>query len=121
MNRYPLWKYLIVLVALIFGILYTIPNIFGQAPAVQISSANVARKIDESMLSRVEQVLKQNNIPFTSSQLQVNGSVGTIRVRVESPSIQLQAKSAIEKALNTNPAEPDYCLLYTSRSPRDRG
>lgn len=119
MNRYPLWKYLIVLVALIFGILYTIPNIFGQAPAVQISSANVARKIDESMLSRVEQVLKQNNIPFTSSQLQVNGSVGTIRVRVESPSIQLQAKSAIEKALNTNPAEPDYvvALNLLSASP----
>lgn len=110
MNRYPLWKYLIVLVSLIFGLLYTIPNIFGQTPAVQISSANVARKVDETMLARVEQVLKQNDIPFTSSQFQTNGSVGTIRVRVDSPNIQLQAKTALEKALNTNLAEPDYVV-----------
>lgn len=110
MNRYPLWKYLIVLVSLIFGLLYTVPNIFGQTPAVQISSANVARKVDETMLARVEQVLKQNDIPFTSSQFQTNGSVGTIRVRVDSPNTQLQAKTALEKALNTNPAEPDYVV-----------
>lgn len=110
MNRYPLWKYLIVLVSLIFGLLYTVPNIFGQTPAVQISSANVARKVEEEMLARVEQILKQNDIPFTSSQFQSNGSVGTIRVRVDSPNTQLQAKTALEKALNTNPAEPDYVI-----------
>lgn len=110
MNRYPLWKYLIVVVALIIGALYTVPNIFGQTPAVQISSANVARKVDESMLARVEQILQQNNIPFTSSQFQSNGSVGTIRVRVASPNIQLQAKTALEKALNPNPSEPDYVI-----------
>lgn len=110
MNRYPLWKYLIVVVALIIGALYTVPNIFGQTPAVQISSANVARKVDESMLARVEQILQQNNIPFTSSQFQSNGAVGTIRVRVASPNIQLQAKTALEKALNPNPAEPDYVI-----------
>lgn len=110
MNRYPLWKYLIVLVSLIFGLLYTVPNIFGQTPAVQISSANVARKVDETMLARVEQILKQNDIPFTNSQFQTNGSVGTIRVRVDSPNTQLQAKTALEKALNTNPSEPDYVV-----------
>ena len=110
MNRYPLWKYLIVVVALIIGALYTVPNIFGQTPAVQISSANVARKVDESMLAKVEQILQQNNIPFTSSQFQSNGTVGTIRVRVASPNIQLQAKTALEKALNPNPAEPDYVV-----------
>lgn len=110
MNRYPLWKYLIVLVSLTFGLLYTVPNIFGQTPAVQISSANVARKVDETMLARVEQILKQNDIPFTNSQFQTNGSVGTIRVRVDSPNTQLQAKTALEKALNTNPSEPDYVV-----------
>ncbi len=110
MNRYPLWKFLIVLVSLIFGLLYTVPNIFGQTPAVQISSANVARKVDETMLARVEQILKQNDIPFTNSQFQTNGSVGTIRVRVDSPNTQLQAKTALEKALNTNPSEPDYVV-----------
>ncbi|WP_159991148.1 protein translocase subunit SecD [Pelistega ratti] len=119
MNRYPFWKYLIVIVALIFGILYTVPNIFGQTPAVQVSSANVARKIDEKMLERVEQILKQNDIPFTSSQLQITGTVGTIRVRVATPNIQLQAKSVLEKALNTNIDEPDYvvALNLLSASP----
>lgn len=110
MNRYPLWKYLIVVVALIIGVLYTVPNIFGQTPAVQISSANVARKVDESMLARVEQILQQNNIPFTSSQFQSNGTVGTIRIRVATPNIQLQAKTVLEKALNPNPADPDYVI-----------
>lgn len=39
MNRYPLWKYAILLVALLIGSLYTLPNLFGEAPAVQVSSA----------------------------------------------------------------------------------
>ncbi|NOL48793.1 protein translocase subunit SecD [Pelistega europaea] len=110
MNRYPLWKYLIVLVALVIGALYTVPNIFGQTPAVQVSSANVARKIDQSTLNTVEQILKQNNIPYTSTQFQSNNNVGTIRVRVDTPNTQLKVKTVLEKALNPNPAEPDYVI-----------
>lgn len=110
MNRYPIWKYLIVLIALFFGLLYTIPNIFGQTPAVQISSANVARKIDQSMLDRVEQILKQNDIPFIGVQFQSNGTVGTVRVKLASPNIQLKAKTALEKTLNPNLEDPDYIV-----------
>ena len=63
MNRYPLWKYLVVLVALILGILYTLPNFFGESPAVQITSTNVTRKIDENALKQVEDLLQRQQIP----------------------------------------------------------
>ncbi|HLT99299.1 MAG TPA: hypothetical protein VKZ70_06130, partial [Burkholderiaceae bacterium] len=54
MNRYPLWKYLTVAVALIIGLLYTLPNFFGESPAVQIAPAKSTVKVDVSMLNQVE-------------------------------------------------------------------
>jgi len=110
MNRYPLWKYLMVLVALVIGIVYTIPNFFGESPAVQVSSANVTRKVDQQLLSRVDNILKQNNIPYTGSYFQQNGPVGTIRIRFESTDNQLKAKDILERSLNTNTQEADYTV-----------
>ncbi|HQD83883.1 MAG TPA: hypothetical protein PK929_12540, partial [Quisquiliibacterium sp.] len=46
MNRYPLWKNLIVAIVLAFGLLYTLPNFFGEAPAVQVSSGKATIKVD---------------------------------------------------------------------------
>ena len=57
MNRYPWWKYAIIVVALLGGFLYTLPNFFGEAPAVQVSSARATLKLDASMERRVAQVL----------------------------------------------------------------
>ncbi len=57
MNRYPLWKYAILVVALIVGLIYTLPNFFGEAPAVQVSSAKATLKIDAAFVPRVEQAL----------------------------------------------------------------
>ncbi|MDY0271606.1 MAG: protein translocase subunit SecD [Advenella sp.] len=110
MNRYPLWKYLMVLVALVIGIIYTIPNFFGESPAVQVSSANVTRKVDQQLLSRVDNILKQNNIPSTGSYFQQNGPVGTLRIRFDSTDNQLKAKDVLENSLNTNTQEPDYTV-----------
>ncbi|NLN66644.1 MAG: protein translocase subunit SecD [Alcaligenaceae bacterium] len=110
MNRYPLWKYLMVLVALVIGIIYTIPNFFGESPAVQVSSANVTLKVDQQLLSRVDSILKQNNIPYTGSYFQQNGPVGTIRIRFDSTDNQLKAKDILERSLNTNTQEPDYTV-----------
>jgi hypothetical protein len=62
MNRYPLWKYIIIAVALVVGFLYTLPNFFGEVPAVQISSAKSTAKVDEALRARVEQALAQANI-----------------------------------------------------------
>ena len=55
MNRYPVWKYAIILVALLIAALYTLPNFFGEAPAVQVSSAKASIKIDNATAARVEQ------------------------------------------------------------------
>lgn len=110
MNRYPLWKYLIVLVALILGILYTLPNFFGESPAVQITSTNVTRKVDENTLRQVEKLLQQEQIPYTGAYYSVNNSIGNVRVRFESPDTQLKAKDVIEKSLISDPEEPEYTV-----------
>ena len=59
MNRYPLWKYAILVVALLVGLVYTVPNFFGEAPAVQVSSAKATLKLDASFAPRVQQLLEQ--------------------------------------------------------------
>lgn len=99
-----------VLVALVIGIIYTIPNFFGESPAVQVSSANVTLKVDQQLLSRVDSILKQSNIPYTGSYFQQNGPVGTIRIRFDSTDNQLKAKDILERSLNTNTQEPDYTV-----------
>jgi len=110
MNRYPLWKYLIVLAALVIGALYTLPNFFGESPAVQIAAAKSTIKVDNSVLGRVEELLKANNIPSTGAFFEQNGPVGTVRVRFESTDVQLKAKDLIEKSLNPDPSDPSYTV-----------
>lgn len=110
MNRYPLWKYLTVLVALVLGLLYTLPNFFGEAPAVQVSSAKSTVKIEPDMQGRVEDILAQANIAGTGSSFERNGPVGTVRVRFADTDTQLKARDVIEKALNPNPADPSYTV-----------
>jgi preprotein translocase subunit SecD len=110
MNRYPLWKYLIVLAAAIVGLLYTLPNFFGESPAVQIASAKTAVKVEANMLGRIQQLLDAENIPTTGAFFEQNGPVGTIRFRFGSTDTQLQAKDIIESALNPDPADADYTV-----------
>ena len=110
MNRYPLWKYLVVLVALVLGLLYTLPNFFGESPAVQVTSTNVTRKIDENTLKQIESLLQREQIPYTGAYYSVNNSIGNIRVRFSSPDIQLKAKDVIERALIQDPEEPEYTV-----------
>jgi len=62
MNRYPLWKYVLIGIALTIGLFYTLPNFFGEVPAVQISPAKTTAKVDETLLSRVDQALSQASI-----------------------------------------------------------
>lgn len=110
MNRYPLWKYLTVLVALVLGLLYTLPNFFGEAPAVQVSSAKSTVKIEPQMQARVEDILAQANIAGTGSSFERNGPVGTVRVRFANTDTQLAARDVIESALNPNPSDPSYTV-----------
>jgi len=110
MNRYPIWKYLTVLIAVVIGLLYTLPNLYGESPAVQVSSAKATLKIDPATLDRVQNILQQAGIPNTGATFELNGTVGTVRVRFPSTDVQLKARDLIEKALNPNPAEPSYTV-----------
>jgi len=110
MNRYPLWKYLTVLIAVVIGLLYALPNLYGESPAVQVSSAKATLKIDTATLDRVQTILQQAGIPNTGAAFELNGTVGTVRVRFPTTDVQLKARDLIEKALNPNPAEPSYTV-----------
>ncbi|MFZ6813946.1 protein translocase subunit SecD [Undibacterium sp. Rencai35W] len=112
MNRYPLWKYLLIVIALVFGALYTAPNFFGESPALQISSTRSTVKIDSSMVDRVDQILKKEAIASTSLTYENNGVVGTVRARFKDTDDQFKAKSVIEKALNPDLAEATYGVAF---------
>ncbi len=115
MNRYPLWKYLIIAFALAVGLLYTLPNFYGEAPAVQVSSIKTAVKVDLKLLGRVEDTLKAAGIAHQGSYADQN----SVRVRFGDTETQIKAKDAIEKALNPDPENASYvvALNLLSRSP----
>ena len=116
MNRYPLWKYAILLVALVVGLVYTLPNFFGEAPAVQVSSGKVTLKVDGSLATRVEQILSTAGIKADFVQFEGN----SVKARFQDLDTQSKAKEAIAKALNPDPADPSYivALNLLSRSPQ---
>ena len=116
MNRYPWWKYLILGIAVVVGLLYTLPNFFGEAPAVQVSSARATVKIDAGMVSRVEQAVKAAGLQPDFVQLEGL----SVRARLADTDAQLKARDAIVKALNPDPADPSYivALNLVSRSPQ---
>ncbi|HTD02567.1 protein translocase subunit SecD [Undibacterium sp.] len=116
MNRYPLWKYILIVIALIFGALYTAPNFFGKVPAIQISSAKATVKIDSGMIDRVEQALQQAGIKDSGVFYENNGLEGTVRARVTDTDTQFKAKDALEKALNTDPSDPTYTIAFNELS-----
>jgi preprotein translocase subunit SecD len=115
MNRYPLWKYAIIAVALLAAALYTLPNLFGEAPAVQVSATKLTAKVDSETLSRVEQTLKSAGA--APSRLTLEGN--SVLARFDTPDDQLKAKDAIERALNPNADDPAYAvaLNLVPRSP----
>ncbi len=116
MNRYPLWKYLTVLAALIVGLLYTLPNFYGESPAVQIAGAKTSTKVDMGTMTRAEQILAEAGIQSTGSSFEMNGPVGAVRLRFDSTDTQLKAKDLIEKTLNPDPQDPDYTVALNLMS-----
>jgi preprotein translocase subunit SecD len=112
MNRYPIWKYLIIVLALLFGVFYTAPNFFGESPAIQISSAKATVKVDSAVQKRVEEALKTANIAAQEITLDYNGSNGSVRARFGDTATQFTAKSALEKALNTDANDPTYTIAF---------
>ncbi|MBI5108669.1 MAG: protein translocase subunit SecD [Rhodocyclales bacterium] len=115
MNRYPLWKNATVLIALVLGLLYTLPNFFGEAPAVQVASVKATHKVDLKLMNQVEVALKAASVVPQGVYLDLN----SIRVRLADTDTQLKAKDVIEKALNPVPADAPYsvALNLVSNSP----
>ena len=115
MNRYPVWKYATLVVVLLIAILYTLPNLFGEAPAVQVSSSKSAIKVDSTTVTRVQDALKAASI--SSDAVALDGT--SVKARFGDTDTQLKAKDAIQKVLNPEGAESTYivALNLLSRSP----
>jgi preprotein translocase subunit SecD len=106
MNRYPLWKYAIILVALLISALYALPNLFGESPAVQVSAARSTVRIDSGTVTRVEQALAAQGVNAALIQLDAN----SVKARFESTDDQLKARDALEKAFNPDPADAGHVV-----------
>ena len=115
MNRYPAWKYALLVIALLVGLIYTLPNFFGEAPAVQVSSGKATLKLDSAMAPRVEQILVQAGLK--ADFVQFEGA--SVKARFGDLDAQRKAKDTISAALNPDPTDPGYivALNLLSRSP----
>jgi len=112
MNRYPLWKYLLIAVALLLGALYTVPNFFGESPAVQISSAKATVKLGSNIVGQAQDALTKAGIPVEALAFESAGDNGNVRARFANTDLQFKAKSVLEQALNRDPADPTYLVAF---------
>ena len=116
MNRYPLWKNILISLVLVWGLIYTLPNLYGEVPAVQVSSAKATLKLDPGTVSeRMAGALKDAGIKHEG----IFADLNSVRARFLSTDVQLRAKDAIERAFNPSAADPSYvvALNLLSASP----
>ena len=106
MNRYPIWKYIVIVVSLLVATLYALPNFFGEAPAVQVSSVKAGQKLSPDLSGRVEAALQAQSVVAQAVQFDGN----TLRVRLDSTDAQLQARDTIERLLNPDAANPSHVV-----------
>ncbi|WP_165089339.1 protein translocase subunit SecD [Neisseria yangbaofengii] len=95
MNRYPLWKYLLIAFTIIVAVVYALPNLFGETPAVQVSTNRQSIVINEQTQSRVESALKAANISTDGMFIADN----SLKVRFKDAETQLKARDVIENTL----------------------
>ncbi|MGJ7544932.1 protein translocase subunit SecD [Variovorax sp. LT1R16] len=115
MNRYPVWKYAILVVVLLVGLIYALPNFFGEAPAVQVSAAKSTVKVDAATQARVTEALKAGGL--TPDVMTLDAT--SVRARFLSTDDQLKARDVLQRALVPDAADPSYvvALNLVSRSP----
>src|SRR5216110_1777418 len=94
MNRYPAWKYVIVVVAVVLAVIYAAPNLYGEDPAIQVSATRTT-KVDTATLVRLEDILKRSNLPYTGTLLDETGA----KVRFADTETQLRARDVVQKEL----------------------
>ena len=111
MNKYPMWKYALILVACFLGVVYTVPNFFGESPAVQVSPLRAATQVDLDHLSRVEKSLADTGIVVEASFFDQSG----VKIRFKDTDTQLRAKDALQKEFGNDFV---VALNLISNSPR---
>ncbi len=118
MNRYPLWKYLLIAAVLLIGAIYAAPNLFGEDPAIQVSATR-STTVDAALVNRVEGVLKQAGLAYTGSQLDATGA----KFRFTDTETQIRARDLVQSALgdgyvvalNLLPATPGWLQALGAR------
>jgi preprotein translocase subunit SecD len=95
LNKYPLWKNLIIVFALVIGFIYALPNLFPDDYAVQITGARSSTEVDQRILDRAVGALEANGIEIKSSGLQERDAL----IRLNSAEDQLRARPAVQKVL----------------------
>ncbi len=110
MNRYPLWKNVLIAIVILIGLIYTIPNFFGESPAVQITPAKSTSALESGLLGQVETIFKDEKIAYDGVYLDARG----VKARFENTDTQIRAKDVLQAKLGK-----DYtvALNLLSRSP----
>jgi preprotein translocase subunit SecD len=110
MNRYPVWKYILIVVAVLLGLLYTAPNYFGESPALQVTTGKATVKVTSDTTAQVADALKRDGIATTGVALDGSGASTSVRARFDTTDAQFKAKLALERDLNRDPTDPDYIV-----------
>ncbi len=110
MNRYPLWKYILIVVAVLLGLLYTAPNYFGESPALQVTAGKSTTKVTSDLATRVQESLARDGIAATTVDLEGAGDLSSVRARFATTDAQFKAKAALERDLNRDKSDPDYIV-----------
>ncbi len=110
MNRYPVWKYVLIVIALLLGALYTAPNYFVESPALQVTTGKTTMKVTSATAEQVEAALKMEGIKSEGVSLDGSGASTSVSARFKTSDEQFKAKLALEKDLNRDQADPDYIV-----------
>jgi preprotein translocase subunit SecD len=110
MNRYPIWKYILILAAVLLGLLYTAPNYFVDSPALQITTGKATVQVNSDTTARVSAALKRDGIPAEAVSLEGSGDLSFVRARFANTDAQFKAKLALERDLNRDQTDPDYIV-----------
>ena len=110
MNRYPVWKYIVIVIAVLLGALYTVPNYFVESPALQVTTGKTVVKVTSDTTDKVVAALKAEGIKSDGVSLDGKGNATSVRALFRTTDEQFKAKLALEKDLNRDPADPDYIV-----------